>query len=479
LPWITPDRLPWEAWYLHFVDRQNVGYSHVMVASSAINPETHLSIQRIDTLELETGSPVRRSSEASELLDGRLVSFLSKTIQGQEEIVVEGQISRSELVLKTKADGKTTLARTPWEEGTWGVMGVQASLIQQPLQSGETRTCQIFLPELNVTAAATLAAGSPAFTPIPPGKTRELLPVDVQLTTQDLSLSSRHWIDEHGEILKTVSLSGPQLSVFRVSAELAAVTRDKFEVARFLTAAAAFKSVQPLAVAGRSRYLIELDYSYGTPLNLLERISSNVSQTVISKGAYSLEVTVYPVPLQGDLPAGLSHQQPTNNDRQPTPIIQSSFPTIENLARELAAGTEEPSQLAQQLTAGVHAKLTRTPFTRDFLSAVDTLQRGQGDSTEYAVLLTALLRNRGIPARVASGIQVDPKEPGKMVFHAWTEAWIVDRWIPLDATQEEPVALDRIKLRDSALSSENPYELVLPVLELLDSLTVTRLASLE
>jgi transglutaminase-like putative cysteine protease len=66
-----------------------------------------------------------------------------------------------------------------------------------------------------------------------------------------------------------------------------------------------------------------------------------------------------------------------------------------------------------------------------------------------------------------------------MVFHAWTEAWIVDRWIPLDATQEEPVALDRIKLRDSALSSENPYELVLPVLELLDSLTVTRLASLE
>ena len=55
---------------------------------------------------------------------------------------------------------------------------------------------------------------------------------------------------------------------------------------------------------------------------------------------------------------------------------------------------------------------------------------GSGDCTEHAVLVAALCRASGVPARSASGLMWIGKEAG---YHQWTEVW-VGKWLPVDAT---------------------------------------------
>ena len=65
----------------------------------------------------------------------------------------------------------------------------------------------------------------------------------------------------------------------------------------------------------------------------------------------------------------------------------------------------------------------------------------QGDCTEHAVLTAALCRAAGIPAKVASGLAyVSQWQNVSNGFggHAWTQAYIGNKWINLDATRINP-----------------------------------------
>ena len=68
-------------------------------------------------------------------------------------------------------------------------------------------------------------------------------------------------------------------------------------------------------------------------------------------------------------------------------------------------------------------------------SAVTTLKTGQGVCRDYAHLCVALLRARGVPARLASVYA-----PGllPMDFHAVCEAYVDGRWLVVDATALAP-----------------------------------------
>jgi transglutaminase-like putative cysteine protease len=70
-----------------------------------------------------------------------------------------------------------------------------------------------------------------------------------------------------------------------------------------------------------------------------------------------------------------------------------------------------------------------------------------GDCSEAAVLTAALLRARGVPSRVALGFASLGR--GVFIGHAWSEAWIRDRWVGVDAALREfPAGVERVKLSE-------------------------------
>ena len=78
-----------------------------------------------------------------------------------------------------------------------------------------------------------------------------------------------------------------------------------------------------------------------------------------------------------------------------------------------------------------------------------------GVCDEFAILLTAMLRSVGIPARVVSGIALSSSNVAGLEEwgpHAWTEAYVPSYgWIPIDLTFKEILWLDaaHIKLQHS------------------------------
>jgi transglutaminase-like putative cysteine protease len=82
---------------------------------------------------------------------------------------------------------------------------------------------------------------------------------------------------------------------------------------------------------------------------------------------------------------------------------------------------------------------------------LEVLKNKVGDCNEHAVLLTALLRAVGIPARVSVGLVYTR---GKFFYHAWTEAY-VGKWVSMDATLNQmPVDATHIKLVHGGLDKQ-------------------------
>jgi hypothetical protein len=111
-----------------------------------------------------------------------------------------------------------------------------------------------------------------------------------------------------------------------------------------------------------------------------------------------------------------------------------------------------PAAKALALEKFVRGHIHKRNLATAMATALEVAESQSGDCTEHSVLLTALLRAAGIPARVVMGLVYSHGDKA-FVGHMWTEAWIDGVWQPLDATRAQGgTGCGHIKLNDSALS---------------------------
>ena len=104
----------------------------------------------------------------------------------------------------------------------------------------------------------------------------------------------------------------------------------------------------------------------------------------------------------------------------------------------------------------VRDKLTKKNFSTAMASAAEVAQRMEGDCTEHAVLLAAMLRAKKVPSRIAAGL-VYVDSLNSFGGHMWTEAFLAGEWIPLDATLGKGgIGPAHLKMADSALDEDAP-----------------------
>ncbi len=76
-------------------------------------------------------------------------------------------------------------------------------------------------------------------------------------------------------------------------------------------------------------------------------------------------------------------------------------------------------------------------------NALETLENKMGDCNEHAVLLAALSRASGIPARIESGMVY---LNGHFYYHAWNSLYL-GKWITVDASMDQlPADVTHIRL---------------------------------
>lgn len=109
------------------------------------------------------------------------------------------------------------------------------------------------------------------------------------------------------------------------------------------------------------------------------------------------------------------------------------------------------------LEAHVNAYVTDPTYVNGFDIASVVASTRSGDCTEYAVLLAALARALGLPARVMIGTVVMASESEvRAAGHAWTEVWQDDAWHSLDAALHQIPAKQRYYVPVMPLDDEGP-----------------------
>jgi transglutaminase-like putative cysteine protease len=129
--------------------------------------------------------------------------------------------------------------------------------------------------------------------------------------------------------------------------------------------------------------------------------------------------------------------------RDPSGLVDSDDPLVKKLAKRAEAREEkggdqsDSMRRAEALRRLVHKHITRKGMQTAFASASETARTKEGDCSEHGVLLCALLRADGIPARVAMGlVYADAFAGAEGIFgwHMWTQALIDGKWVDFDAT---------------------------------------------
>ena len=154
--------------------------------------------------------------------------------------------------------------------------------------------------------------------------------------------------------------------------------------------------------------------------------------------------------------------------------INSKHDSVRRMATIAGGAVSDPHEKCKRLTSYVESHLRLSAFSTSLRSASEVVKNKQGDCTEYAVLLAAVMRSEGVPARVAVGFAYVPN-PASFAPHMWTEAWINGQWIPFDATLGGEVnPLTRLKVLDSPLSDNvtSGTMLFIPLLNFLGRATV-------
>jgi hypothetical protein len=460
-----------ESWQANFLNAAQLGYGHMVVRKIAktsgevIHTEVtqRLRIQRFGQATEET---LKFSAEDSP--DGKPLSFdCQAAAMGLE---ATGQVANGFLKLTTLTKGKSSTSTIPWDEETLGYFGLEDSLRRKPLQAGEIRRVKWLQPLLHLISDDTLEGLQEEDVDLL-GETKKLLKVKCEGTLgKDQIIRRVLWTDEKGVIWKSANIESGEEN-FRTSEEIATKQDGKAFDLGLATIVKVTKTLEKPHDTKRIVYRATLKHR-----NPAEVFSTCGSQRVTGIDEHTAEIVVRRITPSEPETLDPAPAQPSPGDSAPNSLIQSDAKIIERIADSIVNDERDPMKVALALESGVRERMTEKNFSTAFATATDVARTLSGDCTEHAVLLAALCRARKIPARVAAGlVYVQEDEERKMpqcfAYHMWTEAWLNNRWVPLDATLGRGgIGAAHIKLSDTNLDGVSPLEALLPVMNVLGQL---------
>lgn len=373
-------------------------------------------------------------------VDDRFIveSFFFKMTSGVVSFHVTGRVEDNHLLIETgegrnKRSQRIKLPRPP-------MMGVGLSHFfkARKINVGETFKLPIFDPSTMAHRDAFIRVVGKERIKIK-GRTYDVFRLETELWGRSMTF----WLDEYGTTLKETGFMG--LTVIKSSpasapADIEDVEMDFYEMA-------AIKIDKELTNSKRLGYL-KLKVEGMEKADLKSEIL-NIGRQRFHEGIIEITREKPPLKASYSLPYDAFSDE-VKRLLEPEFNIESDVKEIVEKARQISGKDKDPLLVARKTLNWVYRKLDKKPIVT-VPSALEVLKTKVGDCNEHAILLTALLRASGIPARLSIGLVYIR---GKFLYHAWTEAYIGD-WISMDATMNQmPVDATHIKLVEGNLDKQ-------------------------
>lgn len=440
-----------ESWSSLYLAGQRIGFTRSIVETipgSNGNRVKTFSESRMTIKRFGQSLVMKQQITTEETEQGDLVRFKSVMANPPaSSTIMEGTIQGKELKLIQTINGKEKESKQEWRPEVKSPAFQDRILRLSPMKPGDSRSFEAFLPDFAKVAQIKLTAVNFEEIKVSDGSKQKLLKVTM---TQSLvpGLVVVAWVDETGESIKTTtSMLGTEMVTFKVSKEEALKAVDGTELDLAVSTLVKTSRIPSGHASKKVVYRISLQGQ--NPENV---IPSSAGQVVKKSGTDTTELTVIAIPVSKEDSA-----TPVGDEfLADSQFLQRDDAKVQEHARKAAGDARDAGEIARRMEKYVQQNLTKKNFSTAMASAGEVAKTLEGDCTEHAVLLAAMLRAKGIPSRVAVGL-VYVDSLSAFGGHMWTEAYLGGKWIPLDATLGlGGTGAAHIKLSDTSLSDDGP-----------------------
>jgi hypothetical protein len=404
-------------WMEIYLKDKKVGYSMTQV--DPVDNDFLIWEEIVLNLNL-IGQPTAMRTNIRSLVDPdfRLKQFTLLVESGVVRFQVSGKVEGEELLIET-GEGKERRSQViQLTEAPVTGSGMSLFFRGRSLKKGDAFAFLVFDPTTMVQKKVVVTvAGRESI--VINRITYDAFRLETEMWGQTLVM----WVDEEGEVLKEKGFMG--LTLVRSSpAEAPRDLREGESVDFYEMAAVTVtpKLRQPERLTYlrlRVEGLKEIPFDAATLNGGRQRLVGDVLEIVQEKRPLKAG---YRLPLKDPGDDLKPYLRPGFN-------IESDSEAIVNQARNIVGDSRDPVVAARNLMAWVYRNVEKRPVL-SLPSASEVLKTRMGDCNEHTVLLTALLRASGIPARECVGLSY---ANDRFFYHAWSEAYIGE-WVSMDAT---------------------------------------------
>ena len=417
-------------YYALFLDGSRCGYaerSHQVDGDRVINTEkTHMKVERVGTSLV-----IDMEETAIETADGKPLGFKTEQKMATMAMNEEGEIlpDGTMKIISTNAGNRVETSQS-YPEGA--IMSEGLSLLQKKhgLKNGTAYSADVFMPSIKQALKTSIKIGKKKEIDLLGRKVGLVEVKKEQILPGAGTIKSIEYVDENYKTQKSITpVAGMNIEMIACPESFAKSeleTADPF-VSTILKSP---KSIQDLKDIKKITYTLK-PKNPGTDLSF----PSTDHQKCRTLEDGTVQLTVSTIPDNKDAPFPYKGNDPKILEfLKETSYIQSNHPDIISLAEKCTKGKKNALDAALAIEEFVSKYIEKKDMSVGYASALEVVKSRQGDCTEHALLVAALCRAVGIPARIVVGFA---NIGNIFVGHAWTEAYIGDKWRGLDAAMKE------------------------------------------
>jgi hypothetical protein len=480
-----------ESWQAGYFEGIKVGHVHTVSTQTGSGESTRIrSVQTMSLVIKRYGSvmPISVQQTTEEDKDGKVLALsLSQQVGESPKIVLSGQVEGSHFLLKIGKD--ETVRKIPFETSSIGQYAQETLFRTRKVKSGDKLTMTSF--ELLLAAPITVRSVVRDLEKVDQLELRKnkegksvidrtpvsLLRVDattdpIKIAGTETQLPSKAiWLDPKSLLPQRVQFEMPGLGIltFYTTTKEAALKEGiapdrlpdlglNINISIKQTIDAPYKTTEAV-------------YRITSREKLNKVFAEDDRQKVENVKDRSLELTVKAM------------REPGTDEKATPPgkeyldsnlYVDSDDTRIQSLARAITRSTTDPWKKTLLIEKWVHNNMKASTAV-GFPSASQIAKDLEGDCRQHALLMVALCRAAGVPARTAIGL-LYVREPGRSPFfgfHMWSEVWIKGRWVAMDAViGQGSVGATHLKMSDHSWSKTATLAPLLPISQVLGKLQI-------
>jgi transglutaminase-like putative cysteine protease len=452
----------YDRWYTLDFAGQRAGWMHSAQTTSA----DHISSLSDMKMEFKRG-PIRVGIEVKtefiETAAGKPVSMLYSQNMAGLPSVSTYTFSDAGITQEIKQGDQVQKATLPLPEGTWLPPAAASVYVQQRLAANAKKITLRTVDPSGGCKAITMTYDNIEHTTVSAmGKTIPAFKCNA-ISSDSPTIQSVTILDAAGIPVQQDTSFGAFAITMTVSDKPAAVA----EVAAPEMMVSTF--VKPDRAIQHPRAVRHAVYILSNDEGAIPALPATGSQKVEPVDEHHVRVTIDADPAA----AAPESERADPAYRGTSAMVNTEDPEVRALVEKALKSVGDSAtarQKADALRKFVYRFIDNKNLNTGFATASETARSHEGDCTEHATLLCALLRVAGIPARVASGLIYADEFAGEsriFGYHMWTQALLPtekdgateDRWVDEDATLDQRrfdathIALGVTSLNDGDMQS--------------------------